>query len=155
MHMQPHSGITIFAKRWILNVWQCSEYASVSITAPFCYVLHQAHSEFCHIQNSIYSSTFSHIQAYSVLLRHIQAYWGIAKAYSGLFMHIQNLLSPSHMQKPDIFGILEYTEPFHNFILTHIQNPVIFTKTGRPCVTLEIRNPGTMIILEYSEPWHI
>ena len=32
------------------------------------------------------------------------------------------------MQKPDILGIQEYSEPFHNYILTYIQNPVIFTK---------------------------
>ena len=43
-----------------------------------------------------------------------------------------------HMQKPDIIGILEYSEPFDNDILTYIQNPAIFTK-----------------IYEYSELWHI
>ena len=40
------------------------------------------------------------------------------------------------MQKPGTFGILEYSELFHNCILTHIQNPVRFTKIGKPCVTL-------------------
>ena len=52
------------------------------------------------------------------------------------------------MQKPDIFEILEYSEPFHNCIPTHIQNLVIFTKIGKPCVNLyeqgipEKRAPG-------------
>ena len=59
------------------------------------------------------------------------------------------------MQKPGTFGILEYSEPFHNCILTHIQNPVIFTKIGKPCVTPEIQKPGILIILEYVEPSHI
>ena len=48
------------------------------------------------------------------------------------------------MQKPDILGILEYSEPFHNCIPTHIQNPVIFTKIGKLCVTLE-----------YLQSWNI
>ena len=34
--------------------------------------------------------------------------------YSAVFRHIQNLLWSLHMPKPGIFGILEYTEPFHN-----------------------------------------
>ena len=46
------------------------------------------------------------------------------------------------MQKPGIFGILEYSEPFHHCIPTHIQNPVIFIKIDKPCVILEIQNPG-------------
>ena len=37
----------------------------------FCYVLHQKHSEFWHIQNSASSDICSHIQPYSALLRHI------------------------------------------------------------------------------------
>ena len=42
------------------------------------------------------------------------------------------------MQKTDTLEILEYSEPFHNSIPTHIQNPVLFIK-----------------IYEYSELWHI
>ena len=34
----------------------------------------------------------------------------------------------------------------------HIKYPDIFTKIGKPCVSLEIQNPGIMTILEYSEP---
>ena len=55
------------------------------------------------------------------------------------------------MQKPGIFGILEYSEPFYDCILLHIHNTVIYTKIGKPCLTLEIQNPGTLAILEYSE----
>ena len=32
------------------------------------------------------------------------------------------------MQKSDILGMLEYSQPAYNCILTHIQNPTIFTK---------------------------
>ena len=46
--------------------------------------------------------------------------------YSAVFRHVQNLVQRLHMQKPGILGILEYSEPFHNCIPTHIQNPVIF-----------------------------
>ena len=46
------------------------------------------------------------------------------------------------MQKPGIFGILEYSH--HNCIPTDIQNAVIFTQIGKP-----LHNSGN------SEPWHI
>ena len=64
MHIQSHSGIILFAKHFVLNV--CNLYIDI------CYVLHQIQSEFWHIQNSVYSGIFRHIQAYSALLRHIQ-----------------------------------------------------------------------------------
>ena len=56
------------------------------------------------------------------------------------------------MQEPGIIEMLEYSEPFNNRITTHMQNPVIFTKIGKPCVTLEIRNSGMLTIVKYSEP---
>ena len=46
------------------------------------------------------------------------------------------------MQKSGIFGILEYSEPFRNCILTHTQHYVIFTKIGKPSVTLQIEDAG-------------
>ena len=58
------------------------------------------------------------------------------------------------MQKPGIIGILEYSEHFHNCIPTHIQNPVIFTKIGKPCVILEIQNSDTLYNPGNSKPWH-
>ena len=56
------------------------------------------------------------------------------------------------MRKPGIFETLEYSELFYNCIPTNTQNPIIITKMGKPCVTLEIQNPDTVAILEYSEP---
>ena len=53
------------------------------------------------------------------------------------------------MQKSSIFGILEYPDPFLNCVLVHFQNPVKFTKIGKPCVTLEIQNPDILTFLEY------
>ena len=61
-------------------------------TTTLWYVLHQTHSEFWHIQNSIYSGIFRHIQGYLKLLRHIHVHWGTVKTYSGLFRHIQHTL---------------------------------------------------------------
>ena len=92
----------------------------------------QAFSEPCHSQKEQFiQAIFSHIQVYSepcVTLAHAEAW---------------------HIRNPGIF------KPFHNCIPTHIQNPVTFTKIGKPCVTLEIQNPGILTILEYSELWHI
>ena len=61
-----------------------------------------------------------------MLTRHIQNP-GIGH-HSAIFRHIQNLVQCLHMQKPDIRGVLKYSETFHNYIPTYIQNPVIFTK---------------------------
>ena len=61
-----------------------------------------------------------------MLARHIQ---NLAMGYcSTIFRHIQNLVHRLPMQKSSILGILEYSELFHNCIIAHIQNPVIFTK---------------------------
>ena len=102
-----HSGIITFAKRFILNVWQCFEYVSVSIaflcllsilnSNLMCYVLLQKHSEFWHIPNPVYSGICWHIQAFSALLRHI-------RAYSGIFITLCN---------PCVFTTLPYSEPRH------------------------------------------
>ena len=66
------------------------------------------------------------------------------------------------MRKPGIFETLEYSELFYNCIPTNTQNPIILTKMGKPCVTLEepwdSGNPRTfraLIYLKsetYSEP---
>ena len=55
------------------------------------------------------------------------------------------------MQQPGMLAKLKYSEPFYNWIQTHIQNFAIFTKIGKPSVTLGIQNPGTMTVLESSE----
>ena len=68
----------------------CLNNFSVSCTVTLCYVLHQTHSGFWFIRNSIYSRISRYIQGYSALLRHIRAYWDTAKAYSDLFRHIQH-----------------------------------------------------------------
>ena len=44
------------------------------------------------------------------LLRHIQTYWGIVKAYSGLYRHIQCPLQPLHINKLAILRALSYLE---------------------------------------------
>ena len=75
-----------------------------------------------------------------------------------LFSHIQaysETCASLHMQKPSIFRILEYSEPFHNCMSMHIQDHVIFIKIGKPCITLEIQNSDILTIPEYSEPKHI
>ena len=60
------------------------------------------------------------------LTRHIQN--PAIEHHSATFRHTQNLVQRLHMKKPDILGILEYAELFHNYIPTYIQNPVIFMK---------------------------
>ena len=51
-----------------------------------------------------------YIQAYSASLKHIHAYWGIIKAYSGLFRYIKQPLQPSHIHNLDLFQALAYLE---------------------------------------------
>ena len=131
---------------------------SVICRVTSCYVLHQAHSEFWHIQISVYSGKFRHIQAYSALLRHINR-WGITKDYWGLFRHTQNPVQPSHVHKLTTFWALTYLKPkayskLCETLTRHIQNPVIeqFIQTlfshiqayPEPCVTLA-----------HVETWHI
>ena len=105
-----HSGIILFAKWFILNVWQCSEYLCLSNcsvnSVTLCYVLHQkTHSEkFWHIQHPVSSGIRQHIKSYSALLKHIHSYWDIVKGYPGIFSTLCN---------PSLFTILSYSEPWH------------------------------------------
>ena len=55
------------------------------------------------------------------------------------------------MQQPGMLLKLKYSEPFYNWIQTNIQNLATFMKIGKPSVTVEIKNPGTMTILESSK----
>ena len=59
------------------------------------------------------------------------------------------------MQQPGMLLKLKYSEPFYNWIQTNIQNLATFMKIGKPSVTVEIKNPGTMTILESSKLWYI
>ena len=89
-----------FAKRSILNIWQCPKHVSLMITAllsnfyssnlysdliPLYFVLNQKHSEFWHIQFSVFSDIYRHIQWYSALLRHSHTYWDTISAFWGIF----------------------------------------------------------------------
>ena len=70
-----HSAIILFVKNSVLNFWQFSEYicldnCSVICTLTLCYVLHQRHSEFWHIQNHL----FRYMQAYPGMFSIIKAY---------------------------------------------------------------------------------
>ena len=70
-----HSAIILFVKNSVLNFWQFSEYicldnCSVICTLTLCYVLHQRHSEFWHIQNYL----FRYMQAYPRIFSIIKAY---------------------------------------------------------------------------------
>ena len=53
------------------------------------------------------------------------------------------------MLKPGIFGILKYSELFHNCISTYIQNPVMFTKMANPVW------PWKFGTLAYWQSWNI
>ena len=102
------------------------------------------------------------------LIKHIQSPVTIRTVCSDIIQLysdiIRTLCNACICRNFDLFGILEYSEAFHNCIPTHIQSIFIFTKTGKPCVTLEIQNPGILTILDilrtltylktgtYSEP---
>ena len=102
------SGIILFAKDSILNVWLCFEYISVSITAQwFVQWPYAKYYTDCikYIQNSVYSVIYGDIQAYAALLRHIYTYWSIIKAYSSLFRHIRHPVYSWHIHN--------LTKPWH------------------------------------------
>ena len=80
-----NSDIIPFTNYFVLNVWQCSEYVclyncSVICTVTLWYILHQTHSEFWHIQLSVF-------QVYAGIFKYIQH-------YEGIFTHIETLLRP-------------------------------------------------------------
>ena len=119
------------AKRWILNVWQFSEYIdnrSVIFTLFVCYVLHPTHSNFWHIQYSVF-------QVYANTSNHIQRYWGMFMHTGTLLSHTQALLTPC--------VTFAYSQPCHVQIY-----PSIF-RTGGLIQTLW--NAGQA----YPEPCHI
>ena len=64
---------------------------------------------------------FTHIQVYSVLFRHIQAYLGIIQIYTGVFRTLCN---------PGILRTLVCSEPWHFQNQKHIQNPGILRIRG-------------------------
>ena len=109
---------------------------------------------------------FRYNQAYSALLRHINAYWGTIKGYPGFFRHIQHTVWPLHIHNFSIFRSLAYLESqayskFCETLSRHIQNPAIvrrvYSGINQPfsgifrtfCQTCIWRN------LEYWESWNI
>ena len=78
----------------------CLDNCSIFCTVTLCYVLHQTHSQFWHIQNRFFfqvsSRIFKHIQHYQVI------FTNIFKTYSGLFSTLCN---------PRIFKTLPYSKP--------------------------------------------
>ena len=138
----------------------CLDNCSVICTMTLCYALYQTHSEFWHIQHSVFSGICRHIQLYSALLRHIDAfhaYWHIIKAYSGLFRHIQHPVWPSYIHNLTICWALAYIEleakPCET-LTRHIQNPAIFRHIQNLVQLLHTQKPGILEILEYSALFH-
>ena len=108
-------------------------YSHLAIFRPLAYLEPEVYSKPCetlirHIHNLAIDTTVwsSIIQPYSVIF---------------------GTLCNSRIYR-NLFGILEYSEAFHNCILMHIQNSDKFTKISKPCVTLEIQNPGILTIME-------
>ena len=118
-----------------------------------------------HIQNSGIFGTlfFRYMPSYSIIFSVIKAFenciLNIIKAYSGLFRHIQHLVTlayswPCHILSPSIFrtrGLFKtlwnvdqtYSEPCHRELFSHIQT---FRNLRKACIR---RN------LAYSESWNI
>ena len=125
MHIQPHSGITLFAKRSILKTFRvfwihlCLDNCSLTCKWP-C-----AMSCITHNQNSdIFITLF--VQVYSGIFKHIQHYQGIFRLFQ------------------------PYSEPFVTFAysqLCHIPNPGIFR-------TAVIFKTLWNFAQAYSEPCH-
>ena len=109
---------------------------------------------------------YRHIQSYSALLRHIQAYWDIIKIYSSLFRHIQYPLQPWHIHNLAILWVLAYLEQKAYLktcetLIRHIPNSAIvghYSAILRYIQNLvqgyHMQKPGILEILEYSELFH-
>ena len=105
-----------------------------------CYVLHQIHSEFWHIQHCffsymlIYSNILSVSEGYWHICGHYQGILRLTQAYSGSFVTLA-YLQPCRILSPVIFrmgGLFKtlwnvdqvYSEPYHRALFIHIQNLV-------------------------------
>ena len=120
----------------------CLDNCSVICTMTLCYALYQTHSEFWHIQHSVFSGICRHIQLYSALLRHIDAfhaYWHIIMAYSASCVTL--IYSQSyHMLSPSIYRA--GGETLRNVDQAYSESSHI-QAYSEPCATLA-----------YSETWH-
>ena len=108
-----HSGIITFAKRFILNVWQCFEYVSDSIA--FLCLLSILNSS---LMLCTASETFR-ILAYSkpCVFKHFQHYWGIVgliQAYSSPCVTLA-YSQPCHIPSHDIFRTRGIFKTLRNF----------------------------------------
>ena len=120
----------------------CLDNCSVICKVTWCYVLHETHPEFCHIQHSVFSGICTHIQTYSELLRHIHTsdIFRLIQANSGPCVTLA-YSKPCHILRPSIFrtgGLfktrwnIEQTnsEPCYRALFSHIQ------KYSEPCTML-------------------
>ena len=130
----------------------------------------QAYSEPCVTPPQIHNLSIFRALAYlepgaylkpcETLIRHIRKPAILISAVVVLFNHIQAYSEPRvtfayaetwHIQNPVIFRTLTIFVNMglnQDAIPSSIQNPVIFMKIGKPCVTREIQNPSILIILE-------
>ena len=105
--------------RHYLGIFKLIEaYSALCVTLTY--------SQRCDILNPGIFRPEGYLKSYEKLTRHIQN--PVIEHYSVILRYIQNLKQCLHTQKAGILGVLEYSEPFHNCILRHIQNPVISTK---------------------------
>ena len=125
----------------------CLNNSSVICTVTLCYVLHQTHSEFWHIQ------------AYSALLSHIPTYWGIIKPYSGLSRH----LGSGIFRTRSIFKTLWNFDQSNSWCC-HSQNSFFrLIQNFKACICRNltysdfwnIQNPSLIHTDTYLEPCHI
>ena len=118
----------------------CLDNCSIICAVTLCFILHQTHSEYWHIQNSIYSGIFRHLQGYSALLRQctnihsLTIFWSLAyleqEAYSKSILWNFN----------QAYSELCHNQNDHDSLFRHYS--AIFRHM--PCVTLI-----------YAETWHI
>ena len=102
-----HSGIILFCKmlhcKCLTLFWTCVNLSNCSVICTVtCYVLHQTHSEFWHIQLSVFFR-YMHTHTYSIIFRVVEPYSHIRhiQAYSGIY---------STMCNARIFTTLPYFE---------------------------------------------
>ena len=148
-----HSGIILFAKRSILNIWQLlsnlySDLMLYTASDTFRILANSALCFLCICRNiQSYSLLMRHIQVYETLLRHIQAYSGISSTLCN-----PCILVPLHFLSPSIFRTGDLFKTLWNVEQVYLE-PRIFWMPGALFSHVQVYSE-LYATLTYEKTWH-
>ena len=153
----------------MLNVSQCSEYicldkSSIICTVNLCYVRHQTHSEFWHVQRFFtlplpeYLIILSFVKIYSLILWQCHGWFRFIQAYSApcvnlAYSQLCHILNPGMFITGVSFKTLwnvdqVHSEPRHRALFSHIQ------AYSELVQHLHMKKTGILGMMKYHEPFH-